>query len=476
MTHVTESEITRPGDDEAVIYLRMSQDRTGQEAGVTRQREDCEQRCRDRGWRVVAVESDNDMSASRSRRRPGFEALLEHLYAERARVVVCWHLDRLQRSRADELRLYELCQVKDIVVSLVRGPDLDWRSPTGRYVADNLSALARMEVEMKADRQRRASDQRAQQGRPYGGRRPFGYQPGGMLLLDSEAELLRDAARRIILGGSVGRIAREWNARGVETVTGRPWVTTTVREVLLRPRNVGRRIHRGVDIGPAQWEPILDVGTYSAVRAILTNPERAEHLQGAPARYLLSGVAVCGVEGCGLPLWGTRRESGMPVYRCRSRRHITIRADRVEERVVDVMVARMERPDAAAMFAAPDRRDDLIEWQDQEKILKVRKTEAADLFARRVIDAEQLAAATGRLNEDLGRVQARIAAALLGSMFTDLAEAPDIAAEVRGWAVNDLPQFRALASWMTRIRVFPPGRGRGFRDDLVAFDWRDHWS
>ena len=476
MTHVTEGEIARPGDDEAVIYLRMSQDRTGQEAGVTRQREDCEQRCRDRGWMVAALESDNDMSASRSRRRPGFEALLEHLAAERARMVVCWHLDRLQRSRADELRLYELCQAKDIVVSLVRGPDLDWRSPTGRYVADNLSALARMEVEMKADRQRRASDQRAQQGRPYGGRRPFGYEDGGLELRAFEAELLREAARVVILGGSIGQVAKDWNARWIATATGRPWVTTTVREVLLRPRNVGRRIHRGVDIGPAVWEPVFDEGTYSAVRAILTNPSRSEHLQGAPARYLLSGIASCGVEGCGLPLWGTRRESGMPVYRCQSRRHITIRADRVEARVIEVIVARMKRPDAAAMFAAPDHRDDLLEWQAQEKVLKVRKTEAADMFARGVLEAEQLAAATIRLNEDLGRVQARLAAVVSGSAFAQLTAVADIPSEVRGWAVNDPAQFRALVSWMTQIRVFPPGRGCGFRDDLVAFDWRDHWS
>src|SRR4051812_40743198 len=99
----------------AVIYLRISEDRTGEEAGVTRQREDCERRCRDREWSVIEVEADNDLSAAGHRRRPGFELVLDLIASGQVQVVVAWALHRLQRNRRDEVRLYELCEKYKVV-------------------------------------------------------------------------------------------------------------------------------------------------------------------------------------------------------------------------------------------------------------------------------------------------------------------------------------------------------------------------
>ena len=50
-------------------------------------------------------------------------------------MVAAWPLDRLQRNRRDEVRLYEVCEKYGVVVSLVRGPDLEWKTPTGRYLS-----------------------------------------------------------------------------------------------------------------------------------------------------------------------------------------------------------------------------------------------------------------------------------------------------------------------------------------------------
>ncbi|MGB7798254.1 MAG: recombinase family protein, partial [Pseudonocardiaceae bacterium] len=58
----------------AVLYLRQSVDRAGDELGVTRQRQDCERLAVERGWTIVATLSDNDTSASKGHRR-GFVEL-----------------------------------------------------------------------------------------------------------------------------------------------------------------------------------------------------------------------------------------------------------------------------------------------------------------------------------------------------------------------------------------------------------------
>ncbi|MDT4894127.1 MAG: site-specific recombinase, partial [Pseudonocardiales bacterium] len=202
------------------MYLRISDDRTGLEAGVTRQRDDCERRCQDRGWTVVRVESDNDISATKGKRRPGFEALLASIEAGTTSVVVAWSLDRLQRSKRDEVRLYEACQRKGVTLSLVKGADLDFASAAGRFVADALGSVARMEVEMKSERQQRAQLQAAEQGRRSGGRRPFGYEADGMTVRAAESEAIRQGYRSFLAGQSLAGVAREWNALGLKTGQG----------------------------------------------------------------------------------------------------------------------------------------------------------------------------------------------------------------------------------------------------------------
>jgi site-specific DNA recombinase len=81
-----------------VIYARISLDRTGGGLGVERQIEDCTRLAAGRGWTVVDVLSDNDVSAFTGRRRPAYRGLLERMRSGEVEVVVAWHTDRLRRS------------------------------------------------------------------------------------------------------------------------------------------------------------------------------------------------------------------------------------------------------------------------------------------------------------------------------------------------------------------------------------------
>ena len=57
----------------AAVYLRISSDPSGQQLGVTRQREDCEKLCQGKGWTPVEY-MDNDISASNGKKRPAYRA------------------------------------------------------------------------------------------------------------------------------------------------------------------------------------------------------------------------------------------------------------------------------------------------------------------------------------------------------------------------------------------------------------------
>jgi DNA invertase Pin-like site-specific DNA recombinase len=81
----------------AAIYLRQSRDALGDGRAVERQREDCETLAADRGWTVTASLTDNDVSASSGKLRPGYQRLLGLVDDRAVDVIVVWHIDRLTR-------------------------------------------------------------------------------------------------------------------------------------------------------------------------------------------------------------------------------------------------------------------------------------------------------------------------------------------------------------------------------------------
>lgn len=62
--------------EQVLVYVRISEDRTGEEAGVGRQRSDCLDLCDRLGLSDPEVFVDNDISAFHGKKRPGYDALL----------------------------------------------------------------------------------------------------------------------------------------------------------------------------------------------------------------------------------------------------------------------------------------------------------------------------------------------------------------------------------------------------------------
>jgi cytochrome P450 len=111
----------------AAVYTRISQDGTGQRAGVTRQLEDCEALADRLGWEVTHRYGDNDLSADSGHTRPGFEAMLQAMADSEFGGVICWHPDRLVRSAQDLERLVAIAngrQVQLRTVNLAVAADL----------------------------------------------------------------------------------------------------------------------------------------------------------------------------------------------------------------------------------------------------------------------------------------------------------------------------------------------------------------
>ncbi|MGH9031875.1 MAG: recombinase family protein [Acidimicrobiia bacterium] len=298
----------------AAVYCRISLDRQGEGLGVDRQDELCRKLAAARGWQVAETYTDNDISAYSGKRRPAFGRMLADLEAERRDGVVCVDLDRLTRRPIELEQFIDLADRRGIALANVAG-DTDLSTSDGRLKARILGSVARQESEKKAERQRRESEHAARRGVPRGSRRPFGYEPDRVTIRETEADLVREAARRVFAGETVAAVCRDWNERGVESPKQGKygWSPETLVGILRSPRYAGLRDYKGEVVAEGQWEPIIDRSTWETLQMKIRRVARV----GRPSTHLLSGIARCGK--CGSPLWtswGRTARRKVPRYAC----------------------------------------------------------------------------------------------------------------------------------------------------------------
>ena len=70
---------------------------------------------------------------------------------------------------------------------------------------------------------------------------------------------------RILEGGSLRAIAKDWNERGIRTTWDKEINETGLKKMLTSPRIAGYSQHRGQIIGKGKWDPILDEATWKQV-------------------------------------------------------------------------------------------------------------------------------------------------------------------------------------------------------------------
>lgn len=305
----------------AAIYIRISQDREGKELGSQRQREDCEALAARLGATVVDVYADNDIGAStRSRKpRPEYRRLLADARRGRIDTIIAYTSGRLTRRPREHEDQIELAEQHGVSFRYVSSPSFDLDTSAGRRIARILAANDAGEAEDIAERVKREALQKAEQGRHHGGPRMFGVDRQGRVLVEEESVVVREMYATILAGGSISGIRKSLNARGLTTAAGRPWNDSSIRVILLNPRNAGIRELGGVQY-PASNPPIVPVETYRACRAILCDPARRTNVGRTARRWIGAGLYRC--ERCDRPVrtsYDGTAVKGWRVYICAAR-------------------------------------------------------------------------------------------------------------------------------------------------------------
>lgn len=445
----------------AVIYARISKDDRGDHLGVDRQEKACRELANRRGLTVLDVLVDNDVSASKGKRRPAFERLVDLLRGREADAVLTYHCDRLYRRGADLERLVTIVESSGAQVHTVAAGDVDLSTASGRMVARMLGAASQHEVERLGERAKMKSDELAAKGRAPGGRSPFGYRWERMaddhrtyVIEQKEAEALRLMARRVLEGASLLSVARELDEAGVTTREGRPWHHSSVRVSLLNPAVAGLRVHRREVAGPGEWEPILDRATWEEVRAVIADPARK---RARPSwRYLLTGMVTnpAGTPMAGRPDHGAGGSASRRTYVTSGPAipGLSIGADDVEAVVIEAALQRLDKA------AVPVAGTDAGPGAEVAK-LEAELGELATLRGAGTISLAEWMAARQPLQDRLVAARAAAQTTRRPTPATQLLHTPGAAR--RTWPTLTFAEKRAiLQAVVDKVVILPADRGR----------------
>ena len=419
------------------------------------------------GWVVVAGYNDNDTSASGKRRRPGFEAMLTAAKAAEFDIIVSWHLDRLTRTLKDYLPLADLAEKHGVAVTTVAG-DIDLTTDMGQVVAGMLAVVANGEIRRKGARQSRANLQRAEAGLPsIGGAAPIGFAPDKVSLDEPAAEVVRQAYADLLAGMSVSQIARNLSATGYTTVRKGKWTRSGVIDLLTAARNAGLREYKGETIGRAAWPAIVDEGTWRAALAILADPARRTNGHaGGTRRWLGTSLYRCARCDAQTVASSYREQTStgekVRAYFCKggAGRHLSRRADVVDEYVIEELIARLSRRDAIKLLVDRDAPDMARLTREADKLRGRLEALAVEFATTDVMTPAMLTAATKTLRARLADVEARMAHHTRTSVLGDIVTADDV---WETWSGYDIDRQRAILDAVCVVTIHPSRPGGNSR-------------
>lgn len=466
----------------AAIYVRISDDRAKDAAGVGRQEQDARALADRLGWQVGPVIVENDVSAYKRRRvelpngrhelrvfRPGFRNLLDLIQAGAVDGMIAYDLDRTARDVRD---------LEDLIDAVEqRAPRLPVESVTGslRLANDSDVTMARVMVAIankssrdSSRRIKRKHDELAEQGKyAGGGARRFGFERDGITHDPREAEAIRWAAKRVLEGQSVSSLAREFDQRGIHPVKAPRWSSRSLTDVLKSPRIAGLRVHRGEVVGKAEWAPIVDQETHEALAAELHRRGKGA-VQPALVRWC-NQILFCGV--CGHYLSGNSGATSKERYRywCEPNRggcgKIAVIGPDVETEIRRQVLEYLTHPDVVARFAVAQSNQGWASARADVAEDEQRLREASRMWAEKQMTLDEYAVARKIIEKriraarqlTLSAVPERVRRVLVADDIAATWDALDpagkrdvVRALVTGWRVNPADP--------TKPRMFDPQR------------------
>lgn len=505
------------------IYLRISDDREGQELGVGRQQEDCLALSEREHCTVYDIYKDNDISAStRSRKvRPNYQRLLADARAGLIDTVIAYTSSRLTRRPREHEDLIELAEQYGVQFHYVASPSFDLNTSAGRLIARMLAAKDAGEAEDTAERVARAKLANAVRGQYMGGARAYGFEGPvkdeygvitnrgriNVVVIKREQDIWLDCVSRIIAGEREMDLVRDLNQRCVPSPLGAKWRIGNLKQLLTRKRYVifnsaghladcpclanpeanGTLVHHDVE-HRAVWPGFI---TPELHEQLLTAFKEASqpwaHGLAKGRTYLLTGFTSCG--SCGTVMYGKRRKLDDGSYQrryvcCGQDNHgarlgcgrVFRDADALDAFVTEAVLERFDSPEVARALVPKKDEGRAQELSQQLAGYKAHRQQLVSEYGRgehtKADYKRMLAAADGAIKTAQAELSKLHASKVAGTIPSD-----GLLHEV--WEISTLDWRRNVIRLLVDKVVVHPGlpglrrwNGQRFNPDHVAIEWR----
>src|SRR5205807_5013373 len=272
----------RNGTVRCAIYTRKSSEEGLEQEfnSLQAQREACEAFItsqRQEGWVCVPAGYDDGGFSGASRERPALQRLLADITAGRVDTIVVYKIDRLTRSLADFAKIVEILDARSAsFVSVTQ--QFNTTTSMGRLTLNVLLSFAQFEREVIGERIRDKIAASKRKGMWMGGVPPLGYrvQDRKLVVIDSEAEIVRFVFRRYAALGSVrllkeeleglGIKSKSWTSASGRLIGGKPFSRGALYLMLQNRTYLGEIVHKGQPHS-GEHPPIIDQPLWDAVEA-----------------------------------------------------------------------------------------------------------------------------------------------------------------------------------------------------------------
>ena len=296
----------RNGTVRCAIYTRKSSEEGLEQEfnSLQAQREACEafiDSQRHEGWVCQRAAYDDGGFSGATMDRPALQQLLADVKAGRVDTIVVYKIDRLTRSLADFAKIVEILDARGAsFVSVTQ--QFNTTTSMGRLTLNVLLSFAQFEREVIGERIRDKIAASKKKGMWMGGVPPLGYQAQDrkLVIVESEAEIVRFIFRRYAELGSVRWLRDELEARSIRSKLrtsaaggisgGKPFARGALYLMLQNRLYRGEIVHNRQSY-PGEHEPIIDQPLWDAVQAQLAG-NAAERNDCGKTRHpsLLAGM------------------------------------------------------------------------------------------------------------------------------------------------------------------------------------------
>ena len=416
-------------------YIRVSSQRQASEGdSLIAQRHEIEQeveiRKRRESWKVAKVGYYTDAGKSaKDQNRPELLRLKGDIEAGQIDVVICMKLDRITRSLADFVELWELFESRGVNVISLR-EQFDTSTPSGRAMLRMIIVFAELEREMTSERTFDIMKDRVERGLWNGGC-IVGYKSDptepGKLLVDPEwADIIRrqffDAFEEL---GSAGAVQRKlhklglrcpvWTSRSGKVRGGKLFTKQQVIAILRSPLYIGR-IKWGEAFKDDCHEPLISKEQFERVQRVLgeTTKHRRNHRRNSDRCYLLRGLVRCSCGAQMTPAGAHGHGGKYHYYVCTRQVHeggkVSCQAPRFPAEALEIAILERIR----VLAAMEEARERIV-----QEALKVIAEESTRVRGEEEILRRQLAKVRGDIGQLVG-VLKTLGATVLKSVQEEL--------------------------------------------------------